>query len=143
MLRILASLYLVLLAGCADHEYEQYQGQQQKWPTAPGAFVQIKEGIPVYYGYPPRLYIVLGIIEETSRGRWANAVEDAAHAIKKEQGGDAIIVMNHADRADGSVTYANAFGNLNSNTGFVSGSGFAVNIPRRVDKATVMVIKWK
>jgi hypothetical protein len=62
---------------------------------------------------------------------------------KKEQGGDAIIVMNHADRADGSVTYANAFGNLNSNTGFVSGSGFAVNIPRRVDKATVMVIKWK
>ena len=48
-----------------------------------------------------------------------------------------------ADRADGSVTYASAFGNLNSNTGFVSGSGFAVNIPRRVDKATVMVIKWK
>ena len=84
-----------------------------------------------------------GYYRRNEPGRWANAVEDAAHAIKKEQGGDAIIVMNHADRADGSVTYANAFGNLNSNTGFVSGSGFAVNIPRRVDKATVMVIKWK
>jgi len=30
------SCSLLMLAGCADHEYQQYQGQQQNWPTAPG-----------------------------------------------------------------------------------------------------------
>jgi hypothetical protein len=136
-------LAVISLSGCADHEYQQYQGQQQNWPTAPGAFVQMKSGIPVYYGYPPRPYIVLGIIEETSRGRFANAVEGAAHAIRKEQGGDAIIVLNHADQADGSVSFGNAFGNFNANTGFGSATSVGVSIPRRTDKAKVVVIKWK
>ena len=142
-LKSLACYVLLTLAGCADHEYQQYQGQQQNWPTAPGAFVEMKNGVPIYYGYPPRPYAVLGMIEETSRGHFANAVEDAANAIKKEQGGDALIVMNHADRAEGSVTFANAFGSFNSGTGFGTATGTAVNIPRRVDKATLIVIKWK
>jgi hypothetical protein len=51
------------------HEYQAYQGLQQNWPTAPGAFVEMKAGIPVYYGYQPRPYIVLGQLQEVSMGR--------------------------------------------------------------------------
>jgi len=127
--------------GCADHEYQAYQGLQQNWPTAPGAFVEMKAGIPVYYGYPPRPYVVLGQLQEVSMGRFANAVEDAAKAIHKEQGGDALIVMSHADRADGSVTFGNTFGSFFP--GGFSATGTAVSVPRRQDRAQVIVIKWK
>jgi hypothetical protein len=75
------------------------------------------------------------MIEETSRGHFANAIEDAAHSIKKEQGGDALIVMNHADRAEGSVTFANAFGSYNAATGLGTATGtqstFLVGSTRR------------
>jgi hypothetical protein len=54
-----------------------YVGQQQKWPQSPGAFADSQYSVPVYYGYPPRLYIVLGMMEETSHGRHSNAVSDA------------------------------------------------------------------
>jgi len=142
MKRVLSVCTFIVLAGCASHEYMPYMGAQQNWPTAPGAFVQMKSGVPVYYGFPPRPYIVLGRLEEKSHGRWADAVNDAAQAIKKEQGGDAIIVLSHRDQADGSVSFGNAFGNFYGGGGFFA-TGTSVSIPRRQDRATVVVIKWK
>lgn len=65
-------------------------------------------------------------------------MNDAARAIRKEQGGDALIVLSHAD---GSVTIGNTFGSFYP--GGFSATGTAVNIPRRQDRAKVIVIKWK
>jgi hypothetical protein len=81
---------LLILAGCADHEYQQYQGQQQNWPTAPGAFVEMKDGVPVYYGYPPRPYVVLGRPEIPMDER-PSYLRSRLIALKKfsAQGGDA------------------------------------------------------
>jgi hypothetical protein len=49
---------------CADHEYQAYQGVQQNWPTAPGAFVEMKAGVPIYYRYPPRPTLSLEQLQE-------------------------------------------------------------------------------
>jgi len=58
-----------VLCACSSSDFHPYVGQQQKWPTSPGTFVNSQYDVPVYYGYPPRPYTVLGMIEETSHGR--------------------------------------------------------------------------
>jgi hypothetical protein len=134
---------LLILAGCADHAYQQYQGQQQNWPTAPGAFVEMKDNVSSLPRLSSQAVHRVRNDRGNESGRFANAIEDAAHANQEGTRGDVLIVVNHADRAEGSVTYANAFGNFNAATGTGTATGMAVNIPRRVDKATLIVIKWK
>jgi hypothetical protein len=63
-LTIFASL---LLSSCAIGDFTPYSGQQQNWPTQPGAFVSTKYVIPVYiHSYPDRPYIVLGYLDATT-----------------------------------------------------------------------------
>jgi hypothetical protein len=68
--KLMKSLKYVLLlffsslfySGCAIGDFTSYSGQQQNWPTQPGAFVATKYVIPAYiHSWPDRPYIVLGI----------------------------------------------------------------------------------
>jgi hypothetical protein len=73
---------LGVLCACSSSDFHPYVGQRQKWPTSPGTFVDSQYEVPVYYGYPPRPYTVLGMMEETSHGRHSNAVDDAAQEAR-------------------------------------------------------------
>ncbi len=79
MKRMTVILAAAMLVGCADTEFIAYSGEQQNWPTAPGALVETKFAVPVYYGLPPRRYAVLGelTVEEETRTRWGNPESDA------------------------------------------------------------------
>ena len=87
------------LIGCSNVEYTPYSGGQQSWPTAPGAFVQKRFAVPIYYGDPPRAYRVLGMLEASGRRRTrankADALEAAADQAKK-MGADALIVKEES-----------------------------------------------
>jgi hypothetical protein len=134
---------LIVLIACKSNDFHAYQGQQQHWPTAPGAFIDTKYAVPAYYGYPPRAYTVLGSSDEETHGRFSNALASAAEEAQK-QGADAILVLSHAHHAEGSVGVTNGFGNVNAfgNSAFFTGTATTVNIPHRVDQAQVMLIKW-
>ena len=97
----------LLFSACASHEFHPYAGQQQKWPTSPGAFVDSQYAVPVYYGYPAQQYTVIGYLEETSHGRFSNAVKDAANSAK-QLGADAVLVESRGKSSEpiGAVTNA-------------------------------------
>src|ERR1700722_18398794 len=63
--RVIAALAVVLCA-CSSSDFHPYVGQQQKWPTSPGTFVDSQYNVPVYYGYPPRPYTVVGMMDTFS-----------------------------------------------------------------------------
>jgi len=93
------AVFLLALTGCAEVEYTPYSGGQQKWPTAPGAFVEKRFAVPIYYGDPPRAYRVLGMMEASGRRRTrankADALQAAADQAKK-MGADALIVKEES-----------------------------------------------
>src|SRR5437763_2248845 len=76
--RLIGLLIATTLTGCATADFTPYTGAQQKWPTAPGAFVQVVEAghgpmaeggaykLPVYFGPPNRPYRVIGSIDAES-----------------------------------------------------------------------------
>ena len=143
MAKFLLVVVVVVVIGCESNDFHAYQWQQQHWPTAPGAFIDTKYAVPAYYGYPPRPYTVIGSSDEETHGRFINALASAAEEAQK-QGADAILVLSHAHNAEGSVGITNGFGNVNAfgNSAFFTGTATTVNIPRRVDQAQVMLIKW-
>ena len=102
-----------MFCGCASHEFHPYVGQQQKWPTSPGAFVDSQYAVLVYYGCPAQPYTVIGYLEDTSHGRFSNAVEDAAKSAK-QLGADAIVVQSHGKTSEpiGALTNATIFPNF-------------------------------
>ena len=61
------SLFVVvaLVSGCTTATYQPYRGEQQQWPTAPGAFVETVNGTSVYTGFPSKPYEVTGIVSVT------------------------------------------------------------------------------
>ena len=97
----------VVLCACSSSDFHPYVGQQQRWPTSPGTFVDSQYEVPVYYGYPPRPYTVLGMMEETSHGRHSNAVDDAAQEAKK-LGADAVLMNTGIAAAQDAVLMAEA-----------------------------------
>jgi hypothetical protein len=104
---ILIAALGIVLCTCSSSDFHPYVGQQQKWPTSPGIFVDSKYDVPVYYGYPPRSYTVLGMMEETSHGRHSNAVADAAEEATK-LGGDAVLVESHGSSSEPGAAFTNA-----------------------------------
>jgi hypothetical protein len=69
-------LFLALfLGGCAIADFTPYEGAQQNWPTANGAFVSHQYVVPAYYGFPARPYTVLGYLDATTApvadGEWS------------------------------------------------------------------------
>jgi hypothetical protein len=135
---IVAALGIVLCS-CSSSDFHPYAGQQQKWPTSPGTFMDSQYDVPVYYGYPPRPYTVLGMMEETSHGRHSNAVSDAAEEAKKI-GGDAVLVQSHGSASEPAAAFTTG-----SITPIGSGAmmtGSTVIARHHTDGATVLVIKW-
>jgi len=137
------SLYLfgacLLFCACASHEFHPYVGQQQKWPTSPGAFVDSKYAVPVYYGYPAQPYTVIGYLEETSHGRFSNAVKDAANSAK-QLGADAVLVESHGKSSEPIGALTNA--TITSSGGNATVTGTTIIAHRHTDRATVVLIKW-
>jgi hypothetical protein len=110
---------VALLTGCATADFTPYVGEQQRWPTAKGAFVTTinsydgpgRSGtgqqytLPVYFGPPNRPYVVLGSVDvDTPVGRLFEGSEQAttlnpAVRVAGQHGADAIIVIAQ-DRGD-------------------------------------------
>jgi len=126
MKRALLPLVLFLLSGCGTTTFHPYVGQQHNWPTSPGAFIKPGTAIPVYYGWPPRPYIVLGFIDAVQGpSSFALGVIELAVEKAKELGADAIVV-----RSRFTVYGGNYHGSSYSKAGYRS-------------KATVLAIKWR
>jgi hypothetical protein len=110
-----------------------------KVATSPGTFVDSQYEVPVYYGYPPRPYTVLGMMEETSHGRHSNAIDDAAQEAKK-LGADAVLVESHGSSSEPAAAFTNASISPIGSGAMVTGSTIIAR--HHTDRATVLVIKW-
>ena len=126
---------VALLAGCATADFTPYVGEQQRWPTAKGAFVTTinsydgpgRSGtgeqytLPVYFGPPNRPYIVLGSVDvDTPVGRWFEGSESTltlkpAVRVAGQHGADAIIVIAQNVETQGYSTTSFAQGQSNTN----------------------------
>jgi hypothetical protein len=128
-------LLALLLSGCATADFSPYVGEQQKWPTAKGAFVTTinsydgpgRSGtgkqytLPVYFGPPNRPYAVLGSIDvDAPVGRLfeqSEAITTLKPAMREagQHGADAIIVIAQEVETRGYSTMAFAQGQSTTN----------------------------
>lgn len=123
----------MLIAGCAWAEFKPYQGVQRAWPTASGSFMKQGTVIPVYYGYPPKPYVVLGIIETTTAPiRRKQAVSFAARR-GQEMGADALLVLEEGKEYVGTIGQSIVSGASFSRGSFSSTSTLAPFPFDRVD----------
>jgi hypothetical protein len=121
-----------LLTGCASADFTPYVGEQQKWPTSNGAFVQTVEAghgpmaeggaykLPVYFGPPNRPYRVIGSIEAESGNLaiWQSGkIESLRPAVKEaaQHGANAVIVLAQDVETRGYSTTSFAQGQSNTN----------------------------
>jgi hypothetical protein len=151
--RLLALILAAALTGCAVADFMPYQGAQQNWPTARGAFVNTQYAVPAYYGYPPRPYNVLGYLDATTAPIRQRGVVEFAARRAKEIGGDAIIVQSSGRQYAGTYSSGGAFtsGNYAGTYGYgnIYGSGYATtnargtSVPLFLGKASVLIIKFK
>ena len=153
ILRLIALSSAAALTGCATADFTPYQGAQQNWPTARGAFVNTQYAVPAYYGYPPRPYVVLGYLDATTAPIRRRGVVEFAARRAKEIGGDAIIVQSSGSQYAGTLHSGGAFtsGNYTGTYGYgnIYGSGYATtnawgsSVPLFRGKASVLIIKFK
>jgi hypothetical protein len=130
----------LLFCACASHQFHPYVGEQQKWLTSPGAFVDSQYAVPVYYGYPAQPYTVIGYLEETSRVRLSNAVKDAANSAK-QLGADAVLVESQGKSSEPMGALTNA--TITPSGGNATVTGSTIIARRHTDRATVVLIKWR
>jgi hypothetical protein len=143
----------MLLSGCAVADFKPYVGQQQNWPTAPGAIMDTKYAVPVYYGPPPRPYTVVGYLDASTAPVRRRGVVSFAARRAQEMGADAIIVLNEGSQYVGTISsgtasgYGNYTGQQIGNTFYGSGHSFAsgsgMSTPLFGGKASVIVIKFR
>jgi len=129
-------LIFLFLTGCYTSQYMPYTGEQQVWPTAPGGFMATNTVIPAYYGYPPRPYIQVGQVFVATQSLQVNTLQVAAR-IAKQNGADAVCVLDNGTHYVGTVT-----------SGFVAGgpnfaSGFSSTAPIYGGNTKVLAIKFK
>ena len=121
-LRIALLTFAALLSGCAWAKFRAYEGgQQQQWPTSQGAFVERNHAIPAYFSPPPRPYYVIGYIDATTAPIRRGGVVAFAARRAKEQGADAIIVLEEGSEYAGSFAVASSSTTSNY-TGTYSGT---------------------
>src|SRR6266567_411028 len=89
-----AVLATIFVSGCAVADFKPYVGQQQNWPTAPGAIMDTKYAVPVYYGPPARAYTVIGYLDAATAPIRRRGVISFSARRAKEMGGDAIVVLS-------------------------------------------------
>jgi hypothetical protein len=146
-------LTALLLSGCAIADFTSYQGEQQNWPTAPGAFVKTNYAVPTYLGYPNRPYNVVGYLNATTAPIRRRGVVAFAARRAKELGADAIIVLQQGTEYAGTVGAANSatsanvsgsyIGNTFTGTGYATTTGTSVSVPLFFGKASIVMIKWR
>jgi hypothetical protein len=110
---LLFAALAVVLCACSSSDFHPYVGQQQKWPTSPGTFVDY--------------------------GRHSNAVDDAAQEAKK-LGADAVLVESHGSSSEPAAAFTNASITPIGSGAMVTGSTIIAR--HHTDRATVLVIKW-
>jgi len=143
---IFATVLATLLSGCAWGDFTPYSGQQQNWPTQPGAFVNTTYAIPAYvYSYPSRPYNVIGYLDATTAPIRRRGVARFAAQRAKELGADAIIVVGQGQEYAGSISTGSVYttgnfypGGFNATT---TGTGFSGPLFR--GRAQVLAIKWR
>ena len=88
------SFVLLSVSGCAIGHYHAYVGTQKHWPTASGSFADTVEGVPIFYNFPPRPYVVLGYLDAKTAPIRRHTRFSFAARRAKELGADAIIALN-------------------------------------------------
>jgi hypothetical protein len=127
-----------LLSGCAQPEFSLYSGQQQNWPTQPGAFVNAQYAVPIYVrSYPNRPYNVIGYLEATTT---RIAVTYAAQRAKK-LGADAMTVFEEGYA--GSISTGGTFTTGSFYPGGFSANTAGVSSTMALTKAQFIAIKWR
>jgi hypothetical protein len=132
----------VLFFGCTDYieRFAQYEGQQQNWPVAAGATVDRSEVIPVYFGPPPRPYLVMGKLAATS-GEGSSSTLKAAVKSAQARGADAVILLGAESKTTGYFSTENAY--ATGGYGYAFGSGSSVTVPLEQTGIVLELIKWK
>src|SRR5205823_540608 len=132
LFRVASICLAAALTGCATADFTPYVGEQQKWPTSSGAFVQTVEAghgpmaeggvykLPVYFGPPNRPYRVIGSIDAESGNlaMWQSGkIESLRPAVKEaaQHGADAVIVLAQDVETRGYSTSSFAQGQSNTN----------------------------
>jgi hypothetical protein len=136
----------VILASCAIADFTTYSGQQQNWPTQPGAFVATQYAVPAYmHSYPDRPYNVIGYLDATTAPIRRRGVVSFAARRAKELGADAIIVLSQGSEFAGTLTTGNAFtsGNFYAGGFNATTTGTRVSVPLMLGKAQVIAIRWR
>jgi hypothetical protein len=93
---VLALLCTTLcFVGCwAAGDYHAFVGEQKRWPTSTGSYADTVDGIPVFYNFPPRPYVVLGYLEAKTAPIRRHTRFSFAARRAKDLGADAIIALN-------------------------------------------------
>jgi hypothetical protein len=118
--------------GIADVDFVPYEGSQAGWKTSPGAMVDRRYRLPVYHGWPPKPYVVIGKISVSGAGGFTqteSAVRDAV-ATAQKHGSQAVIMLDQGKTSEG---------------GWISGSPqYGFNVTRHTrGYAQVLAIKWR
>lgn len=136
--KLSAAAVVVFFSGCALPEFSLYSGQQQDWPTQPGAFINTQFALPVYVkSYPNRPYNVIGQLEWFTNRVGVNYVVRKAKAL----GADAMIVTG--EQYVGSTTTGGGFTTGNFCPGGFNARSAGVSTTMAVTKAQFLAIKWR
>jgi hypothetical protein len=140
------------LTGCVTKaEFTPYLGQQQPWPTEPGAFAKNYKGTAVYSTIPERPYTVVGSVDMTG-AQLANMQAGAARAVRRHGGDAALILEKHSsfagmihnsDTTTQGTVNATAVNNQirGSYTSTSQTTGFSAPVMRQ--HMTIWIIRWK
>jgi uncharacterized protein YbjQ (UPF0145 family)/DNA-binding transcriptional regulator YiaG len=82
---------------------------------------------------------VIGYLEETSHGRFSNAVKDVANSAK-QLGADAVLVESRGKSSEPIGALTNA--TITPSGGNATVTGATIIAHRHTDRATVVLIKW-
>jgi len=99
---LLGAVTLVAISGCAYVQYTPYEGNDPSVPLSNGAFVNREYALPIYQGFPPRPYKVLGLIEASERAISYEGTYHAAVRVAKAKGADAVMILGKDSRYAGS-----------------------------------------
>lgn len=127
-----------LLSGCALPEFSMYSGQQQDWPTQPGAFVNTQFGLPIYvHSYPSRPYNVIGYLQVLGTPPGARYAVQKAKAL----GADAMIYFEAGSA--GSLNIGNAYTSGGRSPGGFNANTTGSSVSLALTKADFIAIKWR
>ena len=131
-----------LCSACATTEFKAYEAKNNRF-EGQGGTKTIVEGIEFWdNGEPPRIFKVLGIIEDQRPGGMipmSHLHTDIAEKAKKV-GGDAVIALTNNSQVVGHVSQSSA--NTNTYGSTTSTYGTAMAFPARRNYAKFAVIKF-